>query len=666
MIRYKKLEGENPLFSLPNLEELVWLYDIEVAMNLFCVSFRNTTTNEIKQFEISERKNESKELIKFILTSCAGLIGYNNIFYDDPMLAYGINKHFKPSFMYEMSQKLINGDKNEIIKIPIPKTWLSLDLMKLAYLDQLGISLKDVAIRLKMPLIQDLPFKWNEPIPIEAMDLVLRYNLNDISITHKLWLYLQDEIALRIETENEYGFDCVSLSRPSLAKELLRHLYLKPKGISRDMEKHLKTYRNSIKLSDVIADTIAFKTNEFKALLEEIRGIVLYPFKTKFTDFNYKFPKKTIFYGNKKFDLMTGGLHSQDDAGIFVADDKYVLIDLDVASFYPMIVKILKIFPAHLGEDFVDVFVKMIDERLSAKRKKLSKAEILKIVINSIFGMFNSEYSFLYDPICMLKTTINGQLYLLMLIEMLVEDGFEIISSNTDGITIKCPIDRIEECLEIGRGWQSFTGFDLELDRELSEIRKSNFITKLIRMNVNNYIAIYENGKTKTKGDFVTEIQIQKGYDAPIVSKAMYAYFVEGKNYKEFVKEDKDIYDFCMAQKVDKRKFNVWMDDKKEIIPLTKTNRYYASENGGRLFKKRIVDGGELDLTTELVLLANDIQEGNDIGSYNINYYYYQNRIKKIIDIIESNDADKKFKEQKKIKKVSDLMYKKEHQMVMW
>ena len=46
-------------------DKKVYVYDIEVFQNIFHCSVKNTETGEIYKFEISERKNQLRELVKF-------------------------------------------------------------------------------------------------------------------------------------------------------------------------------------------------------------------------------------------------------------------------------------------------------------------------------------------------------------------------------------------------------------------------------------------------------------------------------------------------------------------------------------------------------------------------------------------------------------------------
>jgi DNA polymerase elongation subunit (family B) len=61
---------------------------------------------------------------------------------------------------------------------------------------------------------------------------------------------------------------------------------------------------------------------------------------------------------------------------------------------------------------------------------KDTEAYVLKILVNSVFGKTLFEHHWLYDPLVGLRVTINGQLYMLMLIEKLTLAGFKVISAK--------------------------------------------------------------------------------------------------------------------------------------------------------------------------------------------------------------------------------------------
>jgi DNA polymerase elongation subunit (family B) len=294
-----------------------------------------------------------------------------------------------------------------------------------------------------------------------------------------------------------------------------------------------------------------------------------------------------------------------------------------------MIFKNIK--PSHLELCFTDILKELTNERIQAKKSgDKTKADGLKIVINSIFGKLGYEGFFLYDDQAMFKVTLNGQFYLLMLIEMLNEKQFEVISANTDGILTLVPKEKLELYKSICKEWESKLGFNLEY----------TYYKKYIRRDVNNYLAIDMNNDMKSKGCFVDYIDYRKGYDSPIISLALKEYFVNKKSIESTIKNHKDIYDFCIAQKIGSQ-FDVYYDNK----PVQQSVRYYVSLNGKKLVKTKSVKKENINLIDDLieeeekessgelvagklVTLFNQYEKKED---YKIDYNYYIIQANKII-----------------------------------
>ena len=73
----------------------VVVYDIEIFSNVFHCTCKNTETNELKFFELSERKNQIEELVSYFLDKSLIFCGYNNKHYDDVIINYIIDFHKK-------------------------------------------------------------------------------------------------------------------------------------------------------------------------------------------------------------------------------------------------------------------------------------------------------------------------------------------------------------------------------------------------------------------------------------------------------------------------------------------------------------------------------------------------------------------------------------------
>jgi DNA polymerase elongation subunit (family B) len=68
----------------------------------------------------------------------------------------------------------------------------------------------------------------------------------------------------------------------------------------------------------------------------------------------------------------------------------------------------------------------------------------------------------LYDEKPLLQVTVNGQFYLLMLIERLQKIGVRVISANTDGVTVIVKDSQKERYFEICKEWEKELNFSLE------------------------------------------------------------------------------------------------------------------------------------------------------------------------------------------------------------
>ena len=114
---------------------------------------------------------------------------------------------------------------------------------------------------------------------------------------------------------------------------------------------------------------------------------------------------------------------------------RYSRIFIIVGALYPTILIEHNLYPAHLGPKFLEVYRKIKEERVAAKRaKEKLKDATLKLSINGLSGNLQSDYSWCCDYNVAYTMRINGQLMMMMLLEILDEEGCKICQSNTDGI----------------------------------------------------------------------------------------------------------------------------------------------------------------------------------------------------------------------------------------
>ena len=547
--------------------------------------------------------------------------------------------------------------------------------------------------------VNQLVDKWDRYVIPEWITNIMHYNLNDVFIVCEMIRLYIDEVRLRYNISKAYEVDVLSSSRSNIADNLFIKFYSEFSGLAESQWRGRKTERTAMSFKRVIFPFIKFKTKELQELLEEMKKVVIYSIgKKALKEIAPKYPELKYLKTNNKsgwfevkinnliYTIATGGLHSQDiprelkskltfvddwklsdckeggskeeDAPSIwdvITDNSYIYVHWDIASFYPSIMDVYKIAPAHMNEG---VFVKLIhwlkETRVTAKHSKedyidgIPKdvlAQVLKIVINSIYGKLGFEKGDICDRLAVLKVTINGQLMIMMLCESLELAGIEVVSANTDGIVVKLHKKNKAKFEEIADEWKRLT----KLDADSEEYRC------YINRDINNYVIEELNGKVSYKGALhptMYAVDLQKGYDMPIVAKAVVDYFLNDKPILETLYECKNILDFCKTQNVG-RQFHVefTVGTKREI--LQKNVRFYVTNKGGVIEKVNNNSGDRSGLCAGKQVTILNTLDDKRIEYRNINYSYYYQEALKIIDPIKLSISPKQKGGNSLIKKMS-------------
>lgn len=654
----------------------------------------------VKRYRFSIFEDDDSELYPLLnwLQYKADYFGYNNNKYDRLMLSALLmyyNRFDKPSklieFLYDISQRIIRNSDNDVLwqdnfTNMLMKNRLNfrdLDLFQIFRLDHFHKSLKQTSINIKwynlleyhMPPISELDVDYyyrlieNRGLSIEQLNRLYRnsferylhpawkkemeeYNDNDVFICCELVRMNQEEIRLRYMISKEYEINVLSASRSTIADKVIVKLYSKFTGLHPKRFIDTKTIRRKIEVSEILSDKIQFLSPQLNDLLQSLRSLVLGGEKGEF--------ERTFTYAGTSYTLATGGLHSNEIPAIYVADDKQTIVDRDVTSYYPNLIRSLKVCQKHLNpKAWFRIADTIVDERTEhkhlAKDKSLSlilqikhftAAACLKIVANAgIFGKMGSEKSFLCDKKAMYKVTINGQLFLLMLIERLEDAGIHVISANTDGIVTIVPKGLEETADNICHWWEKHLGLELEFTS----------YSKYITEGVNSYLTVKTDGKKKFKGRMNPKMYLEdlsKGYNSPIVAKAVTEYFINGTPVMETLRNSKSILDFCRTQNVNRKYYIEYthvVDHKMVVEEVQRNTRFYVSLTGGSLMKVEILGWDENNqpklkksslCAGQRVTVCN-LVEDKDISELNINYLYYYNECMAIIEPIEQSRNNK-------------------------
>ena len=489
-------------------------------------------------------------------------------------------------------------------------------------------SLKWIQFSMDWKNIIDMPIHHSTDIRADQISDIITYCINDVKSTKEIMFRSREQIALRKSLTEEYKIDLFSASEPRISKELFLHFLSKQTGIKKWDLRQMRTHRSKIIVDDIILPYIEFKTATFQTLLKKFREVVIYPNETK-GGFKY-----SVKYKGVKTDYGLGGIHGARESKVYESNDDMVIMTSDVTSFYPNLAIRNKWAPGHLPkEEFCSLYEWFFEERKKIPKKD-PRNYVYKIILNSTYGLSNDANAFLYDPEFTMRITINGQLSLTMLYEMICEEipGAVPLMQNTDGLETLIPREYVDKYMEICARWEKITNLQLEHDK----------YAKIVLGDVNNYIAVTEDGKSKCKGRFEYDnLALHKNKSFLIIPKALHAYFVDGISPEVFLKHNRDIFDYCGGVKIK----GDWKFVEHQIVngeyalkPLQHTIRYFVSNTGSKIIKTNLLDGREIQIESGPWMQTVFIDyEEKQFSDYNVNHDFYLQKIRKEINSLEPN-----------------------------
>lgn len=644
-------------------------YDIETLANLYLYYDYENKTGDENVFIIHESRNDLVAFYNYIQAKGIGQVGLNNLSFDAQVDQWIIdNYHTLKHLSGEECARRIYTYAQHVINKQNSGDWLDypewkiktpqVDLFKIWHFDNRAkmTGLKWIQFSIDWPNLLEMPIDHREDVTADQIDEILQYCKNDVMSTNKFYqitlgntthpLYKGiNKIALRSDIEKQFGLKCLNFNDVKIGDEINKMLYMKATGLTKEDLKNRKTTIKPFTYGDCVPSYVTFKTPQMKSFLENIKGTYVSIEKEK-----QEFP---LHFRGTLYMIAKGGIHSSDKKRILRAGPNQILRDADIGSQYPNAIRKRKLYPRHLGVEWLDGYVGNIYTRMDAKKRyKTSKVsgdkaidEAFKLALNGGgFGKTGEPTSWQYDPFVSMSVTIGNQFEILMLIEMLEEEGIHIESANTDGIV--CLFDkRLEDKYnEICIAWEKIVG-----NHELGQLEYTEY-EMLTQTNVNSYIAIKPGTepiekRVKTKSEFTVDFEIHKNKSSRVVPMALFEYYVHGRSPEEFIRNHRNIYDFCNGVK----KKGEWFFISERVImgdhietPEQKTLRYYVSNRGCKI-TKRHKDGRQIQVEAgKWMQTIFNLYVEKPWEEYDINYDYY---IEKAYNIIES--IDKKVIEEK-------------------
>lgn len=578
-----------------------FICDTESYINYWLAAFQCLETGKVVLFEDSPNSKVDAAKLAFMLHRFK-IITFNGDVYDLPMLMLAM-QGVAAWKLNEISREIIGSEmriRDVEQKFHVRRPLINhIDLIEVA---PIQASLKTYAGRLHTPRMQDLPYPFDAWLTEEQAANVRDYCVNDLVGTKLLYEHLKPHIELREQLGAEYGLDLRSKSDAQVAEAVLT-LELEKAGvrISRPKVDAGATFKYEV------PPFMRFQTPQFQQALEVVRNATFVIGNDGKADTPAEIKALKLRLGSGLYRMGNGGLHSSEKAQTYVSDNQYVLIDRDVTSYYPFIILTLGLYPPHLGPLFLRVYESIVHRRLKAKKEgNKTVAEGLKIAINGSFGKLGNKYSALYAPQLVTQTTVTGQLCLLMFIEMVELAGIQVVSANTDGIVIRCPRDREKDLELIVMEWEARTNFNTEETRYRS----------IHSRDVNNYIAVKEDGTCKTKGVYSEKGSalgsvLSKNPESLICSDAVQAFLAHGKPVAETIRECADVRRFVNVR-------SVTGGAEKDGTYLGKSIRwYYAEGEAGAIH--RATNGDKIPQTDgarPLMILPDSLPPDLDYDHY--------------------------------------------------
>lgn len=402
LVLQMKFKSEDISEGLPNNEQPIVFYDIEVFPNLFIVCWKAQGKDKPVVKMINPKPHDIEGLCRF------RLVGFNNRRYDDHVL-YARLMGYTNEQLYELSQKIIEGSRNAFFS----------EAYNLAYTDVYDFSAKKQSLKkweIELGIHhQELGLPWDKPVPEELWAKVAAYCVNDVVATEAVFDHLAGDWTARQILADLAGMTPNS-STNSLTTRIIFSKEKKPGLVYTNLTTGVQ--EPACKPTGVIN---SFPGYEFVGGKNMYRGIDL-----GFGGYVYAEPG---MYGNVAL--------------------------LDVASLHPNSIRAMNCFGEYTKNftDILDARIaikhgdydaarKMLNGRLApylddeSKAKDLAQA--LKIAINSVYGLTAANFD---NPFRDLRNSNNivalrGALFMKTLQDEVQAMGYKVVHIKTDSIKI--------------------------------------------------------------------------------------------------------------------------------------------------------------------------------------------------------------------------------------
>lgn len=622
-------------------------YDWEVYPNVACVTIVHIETRKRWIFEFSERANDGAALYTFLMSMKHfgfWLVGYNNASYD-----YFITHHFIEMFkakgivtaadLYERNDYYFKNQNNDRFGLMIwdnQRHVHQLDLLKVHHFDNINkrTSLKALEFNMRSWNIADLPFEAGTWLTLDQIPVLIEYNAHDVNETINFFFHSAKMIQFRENLSEKLNKNFMNHNDTKIGKDyFIDEIEKVMPGTCFYRDQNNKrqprqSRRKTIPLAECLFPYVQFITLEFQEAHRFLYNTVLTStnkppelenLKVKLRGFTFKFG--------------AGGMHGSVTKRVARTHGDYIVVDADVASFYPNLAIANNVYPEHLSPQFCGIYLDLYNQR-SQYDKKSSESGMLKLALNGVYGDSNNDFSPFHDPKYTMTITVNGQLLLCMLAEQCMQfEGIEILQINTDGFTVIMHKSLRPVYDQLCAQWEALTKLKLEF---------ATYDAMYIR-DVNNYFAVSDGGKklkrigayayeTAAENPATRELGWNKNWSCIAVQKAAVQSMITGRTIEDLIYGNTDPFEFMLRAKANKGARLVAQYSNGEV-PLQRTTRYFVAKSGPEIIKimKDEKKGGEKRIREQAGWQSHICDDIRQWDGANLNYDFYIQEAKKLV-----------------------------------
>lgn len=496
--------------------------DVEVFKHDWIVVFLDVSSGIYSVFH-----NDNPGVHNFMSQPEQIYCGFNNKHYDNHILK-AICCNDPPELVKQINDFIITQERSgwEHWFLRQNRFWFdSFDLMDDT---QVGTSLKHCEAHLNLPIEEtEVDFQIDRPLTAKEIESTIHYCKYDVAMTAKLLTIRKGYLEAKLNVGRSIGLsDAKSLY---MTNARLTAAALEAEYVQRYDEREY-VYPKNLDKSLIPSVVIEF----FDRMHDK-----------SITDKELFSSKLSIMVDGAEAVIGFGGIHHAQPNYSETATDTRVIRNFDVASLYPS----LMVYNGYTSRNIPssEIFENFYHKRLKAKSEgDKHTANTLKLILNTTYGASLAKTNPLYDPLMGRSVCITGQLYILELAMQYLRDTqtAKIIQLNTDGIMISIDPAEMPTIYRINEEWQESKSLLLEEDK----------ISTITQKDVNNYVMVFENGKVKTKGAYVTFGMAPAGAfsinnNHTIVKKAVIEYFVNGTPVEDTILGCNDIFEFQIIAK---------------------------------------------------------------------------------------------------------------------